>query len=51
MNIRACIKVPHEARRLEIAARLHDNRAIEMQPYRHDACVRRVRAFDAAVAS
>ena len=26
-------------------------RAIEMQPYRHDACVRRVREFDAVVAS
>jgi hypothetical protein len=51
MNISACIKVPHEARRFEIAARLQDNHPIEMQQYRHDECVRLVREFDAAVAS
>jgi hypothetical protein len=51
MNISACIKVPNEACHFDIAARLQDNRALERQQYRHDECVRRVRAFDAAVAS
>jgi hypothetical protein len=40
-----------EARRLEIAERCQDQRAIEMQQYRQDECVRLVRESDAAVAS
>jgi hypothetical protein len=50
-EISTCIKGPNEARRLEIAERLQAKRAIEMQQYRHDECVRLVREFDAAVAS
>ena len=40
-----------EARRLEIAERCQDQRALEMQQYRQDECVRLVRESDAAVAS
>jgi hypothetical protein len=50
MKISACINVPHETCHFDIAARLQAKCAIEMQRYRHDACVRLVRAFDAAMA-
>jgi hypothetical protein len=40
-----------EAHRLDIAERHQDQRAMEMQQYRHDECVRFVRESEAAVAS
>jgi hypothetical protein len=51
MKISACITVPNEACRFEIAERLQGNRAIETQRQRHAECVRLVREFDTAVAS